>query len=126
MLPEEILIAKIHLCSTRGPLQNFPKAGGGQRKAVGGGMVGMREDPGEATPDTHGLPEYKVTKIQGEIDAEGHDIRLICGADRFKQLNWLYTVVCSPDDLLRFSRYCEDLALEAMNRAAVGASKNAH
>lgn len=76
--------------------------------------MGMQETPA-ATVDTFGLPEYVVTKIQGEIDQTGHDIRLICGATRFGQINWLYTVVSSPEDLLLFSRYCENLALEAFN-----------
>ncbi len=76
--------------------------------------MGIQEVP-ETTPDTYGLPEYVVTKMFGEIDTSGHDIRLICGATRFGQLSWLYTVVTSPEDLLLFSRYCENLALEAFN-----------
>lgn len=85
-------------------------------RAKQGGRMGMemREMP-TATVDTFGLPEYVVTKIHGEIDGSGHDIRLICGATRFGQVNWLYTVVSSPEDLLMFSRYCENLALEAFN-----------
>lgn len=76
--------------------------------------MGMQEMPAP-TVDTFGLPEYVVTKITGEIDPTGHDIRLVCGATRFGQINWLYTVVSSPEDLLIFSRYCENLALEAFN-----------
>lgn len=76
--------------------------------------MGMQEMP-MATVDTYGLPEYVVTKLQGEIDPVGHDIRLICGATRFGQVNWLYTVVSSPEDLLLFSEYCRHLALEAFN-----------
>lgn len=81
-----------------------------------GGRTGMdvRETP-EAIVDTYGLPDYKVTKLLGEIDPDGHDIRLICGNTRFRQLTWLYTVTLSPEDLLMFSRYCENLALEAFN-----------
>lgn len=76
--------------------------------------MGMQEMP-TATVDTYGLPEYVVTKIHGEIGGSGHDVRLVCGAMRFGQINWLYTVVSSPEDLLMFSRYCENLALEAFN-----------
>jgi len=71
------------------------------------------EFPVEA-PDTFGLPEYKVTEMRAEIDANGHDVRMVFGTKRFQQLNWLYTVVCSPDDLMRLSRQCEALAIEAM------------
>lgn len=76
--------------------------------------MGMQEMTGPIV-DTYGLPEYVVTKIHGETGANGHDIRLVCGAMRFGQINWLYTVVSSPEDLLTFSRYCENLALEAFN-----------
>lgn len=76
--------------------------------------MGMQEAR-ETAVDTFGLPEYVVTKIQGEISEAGHDVRLICGATRFGQVNWLYTVVSSPEDLLMFARYCEGLALEAFN-----------
>jgi hypothetical protein len=76
--------------------------------------MGMAETT-EAVVDTYGLPDYKVTKLLGEIDQDGHDIRLICGHTRFRQLTWLYTVTLSPEDLLAFSRYCERLALEAFN-----------
>jgi hypothetical protein len=68
----------------------------------------------ETAPDTFGLPEYKVSEMRAEIDANGHDVRLVFGAMRFQQLNWLYTVVCSPEDLMRLSRQCEALAIEAM------------
>jgi hypothetical protein len=76
--------------------------------------MGMQEMSG-AEVDTYGLPEYVVTKITGEIDAAGHDIRLVCGATRFGQINWLYTVVASPEDLLMFSQYCESIALQAFS-----------
>ena len=81
-----------------------------------GGRVEMEmPELREQTVDTFGLPEYVVTKIHGEIGGSGHDVRLVCGAMRFGQINWLYTVVSSPEDLLMFSRYCESLALEAFN-----------
>lgn len=76
--------------------------------------MGMQETT-EAVVDTFGLPDYKVTKLLGEIDPDNHDIRLICGHVRFRQLTWLYTATLSPEDLLTFSRYCERLALEAFN-----------
>ena len=82
----------------------------------------LRETP-EAIVDTYGLPDYRVTKLLGEIEADGHDIRLICGQTRFKQLNWLYTVTLSPEDLLIFSRYCESLALEAFNMREMNGRK---
>lgn len=65
-------------------------------------------------PDTFGLPEYKVSEMRGEIEANGHDVRLVFGTKRFQQLNWLYTVVCSPEDLMQLSRQCEALAIEAI------------
>lgn len=86
--------------------------------------MGMQEMPATAV-DTYGLPEYVVTKITGEIDAAGHDIRLVCGATRFGQVNWLYTVVSSPEDLLLFARYCENLALEAFNLRELMGKKRA-
>lgn len=85
-------------------------------RANEGGRVEMEmPEVREQTVDTFGLPEYVVTKIHGEIGGSGHDVRLVCGATRFGQINWLYTVVSSPEDLLMFSRYCENLALEAFN-----------
>jgi hypothetical protein len=85
-------------------------------RANEGGRMGMEvQENTEAVVDTYGLPDYKVTKLLGEIDPDGHDIRLICGQTRFRQLTWLYTVTLSPEDLLTFSRYCERLALEAFN-----------
>jgi hypothetical protein len=91
--------------------QYFPRG----FRAKGGEYIGMAmlEFPAEV-PDTYGLPEYKVSEMRGEIEANGHDVRLLFGAKRFKQMNWLYTVVCSPDDLMRLSRQCEALAIEAM------------
>jgi hypothetical protein len=76
--------------------------------------MGILEIAHEA-PDTFGLPEYKVSEMRGEIEGNGHDVRLLFGAKRFQQLNWFYTVVCSPEDLMRLSRECEALAVEAFN-----------
>jgi hypothetical protein len=91
--------------------QYFPRA---FRAKVGEYIaMAMVEFPVEA-PDTFGLPEYKVSEMRGEIEANGHDVRLVFGTKRFQQLNWLYTVVCSPDDLIQLSRQCEALAIEAM------------
>jgi hypothetical protein len=72
----------------------------------------------EAAPDTFGLPEYKISEMRGEIEGNGHDVRLVFGSKRFGQLNWLYTVVCSPDDLMQLSRQCEALAIEATRMSA--------
>lgn len=80
--------------------------------------MGMLEFAVEA-PDTFGLPEYKVSEMRGEIEAHGHDIRMVFGTKRFQQLNWLYTVVCSPDDLMQLSRECEALAIEAMRLSKI-------
>jgi hypothetical protein len=92
--------------------QFFPR---GFRANVGGEYIGMAvlEFAGEA-PDTFGLPEYKVSEMRAEIEANGHDVRCVFGSKRFGQINWLYTVICSPDDLMRLSRQCEALAIEAM------------
>jgi hypothetical protein len=75
--------------------------------------MGILEFAAEA-PDTYGLPEYKISEMHGEIEANGHDVRLVFGTKRFQQLIWHYTVVCSPDDLMRLSRECEALADEAI------------
>lgn len=75
--------------------------------------MGMLEFPAESL-DTFGLQEFKVSEMRGEIEGNGHDVRMVFGSKRFGQLNWLYTVVCSPDDLMRLSRQCEALAIEAM------------
>ena len=74
--------------------------------------MGMLEFPAEVL-DTFGLPEFKVSEMRAEIEANGHDVRMVFGSKRFGQLNWLYTVVCSPEDLMRLSRQCEALAIEA-------------
>jgi hypothetical protein len=81
----------------------------------GGEYIGMAmlEFPAEAL-DTFGLPEFKVSEMHGEIAGNGHDVRMVFGSKRFGQLNWLYTVVCSPDDLMQLSRQCEALAIEAI------------
>lgn len=71
------------------------------------------EFPAEA-PDTFGLPEYKVSEMCAEIEANGHDVRMVFGSKRFGHLNWLYTVVCSPEDLIQLARQCEALAIEAI------------
>lgn len=80
--------------------------------------MGMLEFAAEA-PDTFGLPEYKVSEMRGEIEANGHDVRLVFGTKRFQQLNWLYTVVCSPEDLIQLSRECEALAIEAIRVSSI-------
>jgi len=82
--------------------------------------MGMPNFPEVAiAPDTFGLPEYKVSEMSGEIEGNGHDVRLVFGAKRFGQLNWLYTVVCSPADLIELSQQCEALAVEAIRMSAV-------
>lgn len=103
----------------------FPRA---FRANVGGEYIGMAvlEFAAEA-PDTFGLPEYKVSEMCAEIEANGHDVRCVFGSKRFGQINWLYTVICSPDDLMRLSRQCEALAIEAMQLSkAVDRSWSGH
>lgn len=73
----------------------------------------------DSAPDTFGLPEYKVSDMLGEIVGNGHDVRLIFGAKRFSQPTWLYTVVCSPDDLVQLARQCEALAIEAIQLSEI-------
>lgn len=75
--------------------------------------MAMLEFPAE-TVDTFGLPEYKVSEMRAEIEGNGHDVRMVFGAKRFNHLTWLYTVVCSPEDLMKLSRQCEALAIEAV------------
>lgn len=48
--------------------------------------------------DTIGLPEYRVTEWM--MEADGDDIRVACGARRFGHVEWLYTVVMTPEKLL--------------------------
>jgi hypothetical protein len=74
--------------------------------------MAMVEFPAEA-PDTYGLPEYHVTEIRTEID--GRDVRMVFGTKRFGQINWLYTVVISPEKLLMLSQECATVAAEAFN-----------
>lgn len=65
------------------------------------------------TPDTAGLPEYRVTEVYTEID--GNDVRMAFGTKRFGHVEWLYTVVVAPDRLLQLCRHCELVACEAFN-----------
>jgi hypothetical protein len=56
------------------------------RDKTGGEMaMGILEFAVEA-PDTFGLPEYKISEMRGEIEANGHDVRMVFGAKRFQQL----------------------------------------
>ena len=89
--------------------------------------MGMQDFP-EVTmaPDTFGLPEYKVSEMSGEIAGCGHDVRLVFGAKRFGQLNWLYTVVCSPEDLIKLAHRCEELAIEAHSIASLMERRRGH
>lgn len=80
--------------------------------------MGILEFAVEA-PDTFGLPEYKISEMRGEIESNGHDVRMVFGTKRFQQLNWLYTVVCSPEDLMQLSRQCEALAIEAIRMSSI-------
>lgn len=74
--------------------------------------MAVLEMPGEAV-DTYGLPEYHVTEMRTEID--GRDVRMVFGAKRFGQIQWLYTVVVSPEKLMSLTRECQSVAEEASN-----------
>jgi hypothetical protein len=82
--------------------------------AAGGEYIGMAvlEFPADA-PDTYGLPEYHVTEMRTEID--GRDIRMVFGAKRFGQIQWLYTVVISPERLMTLTSECRSVAEQAFN-----------
>jgi len=67
----------------------------------------------DTAPDTHGLPEYRVTEMRTEID--GADVRMVFGTKRFGQIEWLYTVVVSPEKLMSFTQHCYSVAEEAYN-----------
>jgi hypothetical protein len=69
--------------------------------------MGMHEEAPSA-PDTFGLPEYRVTKWEIEID--GDDIRLVCGAKRFGHIEWFYTVVMKPEELSQCLQECASIA----------------
>jgi hypothetical protein len=74
--------------------------------------MAMLEFPAEV-PDTHGLPEYRVSEMRTEID--GADVRMVFGTKRFGQIEWLYTVVVSPEKLMAFTEHCNSIAEEAYN-----------
>ena len=74
--------------------------------------MSIMEMPAEA-PDVFGIPEYKVSTMRSE--AAGPDVRLAFGDKRFGQIQWHYTVIMSPSDLLMLARQCEVIALEAIN-----------
>lgn len=86
-------------------------------------MVMVMRDPGVA-PDTYGLPEYRVTKIVKE--RVGDEIRLLCGAERFGQIQWSYICVVKASDLLLMARECERMALEASNEMALSGNEAGH
>lgn len=74
--------------------------------------MGMLECP-DLAPDTHGLPEYRVSEMRTEID--GSDVRMVFGTKRFGQIEWLYTVVVSPEKLMALCQNCQSIAEEAFN-----------
>lgn len=69
--------------------------------------MGMQEEAPVA-PDTFGLPEYRVTEWEIEID--GGDIRIACGHKRFGHIEWLYTVVMTPKKLTSCLEDCARMA----------------
>lgn len=69
-------------------------------------MNNLEEAP--TAPDTFGLPEYRVTEWSIEID--GGDIRIACGTKRFGHVEWLYTVVMTPEKLTRCLLDCASMA----------------
>jgi hypothetical protein len=77
----------------------------------------------ESAPDTYGLPEYHVSEMRTEID--GRDIRMVFGAKRFGQIQWLYTVVISPEKLFTLTQECQSIAEEAFSLARL-MGKHAH
>jgi hypothetical protein len=84
--------------------------------------MAVLELPADA-PDTYGLPEYHVTEMRTEID--GRDVRLAFGHKRFGQVQWLYTVVISPERLMTLTRDCQSVAEEAFNISQI-MGKHAH
>ena len=71
--------------------------------AVGECGMGILEMPADA-PDTYGLPEI-----------DGRDIRMVFGQRRFGQVQWLYTVVVSPEAAMKLCRNIMLVAEEAYN-----------
>jgi hypothetical protein len=69
--------------------------------------MGMQEAPAGA-PDTYGLPEYRVSEMR--IETDGNDVRMVFGAKRFGQINWLYTVVVCPEKLMEFCGECQSIS----------------
>jgi hypothetical protein len=75
--------------------------------------MGILEMPADA-PDTYGLPEYcHLSEMCSEID--GRDIRMVFGQRRFGQVQWLYTVVVSPEAAMKLCRNIMLVAEEAYN-----------
>lgn len=75
--------------------------------------MGMLEWPADL-PDVVGLPEYRVTVYTTEID--GKDVRMAFGQKRFGHVEWLYTAVMPPQELLEVCAYLEKVAIEALRR----------
>jgi len=46
-------------------------------------------------PDTFGLPEYFVSNIATEAD--GPNVRIVCGVNRGGQVHWLFSYVMRAD-----------------------------
>lgn len=82
-------------------------------RAKQGGSFGMGMLEIADAPDTHGLPEYRVSEMRTEID--GNDIRMVFGTRRFGQIEWLYTVAVSPERLMEIAQHCYSVAEEAFN-----------
>lgn len=74
--------------------------------------MGMHEET-QSAPDTFGLPEYFVTDVVTEIC--GSNVRIICGARRGGQVQWLYSVIMPADRLIISAQECKNAGDESYN-----------
>jgi len=73
--------------------------------------MGMVDSPA-TMPDIFGLPEHRVKEAYMEMD--GRDIRMAFGRKCFGHVEWLYTVVMPPDELMDMCDRLQSFAAEVL------------
>jgi len=79
--------------------------------------MGMLESPADM-PDVFGLPEYRVKDARAEID--GRDVRIAFAEKRFGHVEWRYTVVMTPEELMQMCHLLQVFAAEAIGILRLG------
>lgn len=64
-------------------------------------------------PDVSGLPEFYVTDVIAEV--AGPNIRMIFGAKRRGEINWIFSMVMPADMVIVGAKACNDAAIQAFN-----------